>query len=149
MYRDESWTLCCQSCCSGSFSAIQWLQYTFYSPGIILRCRIPAFSGPPMIHNGPGRSYCRRLQLLAVYAEVVTSQLKGHTLWHMYATNNAKTTIWLQENIVKWYDGFCTCLGTLEHAFWFNFTCLGAPHNSNKFKFRRPGTVDGRLGPFL
>ena len=52
-------------------------------------CGTLAFSGAPMLHDGPGWIYLQHGLLLAVYVEVV----KGHTLLYMYTANDVKTAI--------------------------------------------------------
>ena len=68
-----------------------WLKYTFWCPGAVLKYGAPAFSGAPLLHDGPGRSYVpsTRTPSRSLYAKIV----QGHILWHMYSANNKKTAI--------------------------------------------------------
>jgi len=51
----------------------QWLKYTFWGPGTLLKCGSCCASGPKLL-DGLGQSYLRHGLLLAVDANVV----KGH-----------------------------------------------------------------------
>jgi len=59
-------------------SVLSVVKVYFWGPGTLLKCGPPAFSGLPVLRDGPGWSYLRHGLFLAVYAEVV----KGHTLGH-------------------------------------------------------------------
>jgi len=70
--------------------------------------------GPQRCTTAPDVVTClRHGLLLTVYTEVV----KGHTLWHMYSADNAKTAILLQETDLQMVQlTCCTCLGAPERA---------------------------------